>query len=60
MFASERHQAIIEQLNSEGKVTVKELITRFQVSEDCIRKDLKQLELQGACKRAYGGASLLI
>lgn len=59
MFASERHQAIIEQLNSEGKVTVKELSARFQVSEDCIRKDLKQLELQGACKRAYGGAILI-
>lgn len=56
MFTSERHDAIIEKLKNEGKVKVKELSTLFQVSEDCIRKDLKQLELAGKCRRAYGGA----
>lgn len=56
MFTSERHTAIIEQLQKEGRVKVKDLSVEFEVSEDCIRKDLKQLELHGKCKRAYGGA----
>lgn len=58
MFTSERHQAIIDKLERDGKVKVKELSNQFAVSEDCIRKDLKHLELQGKCKRAYGGAIL--
>lgn len=58
MFTTERHQLIIEELQINGKVKVKDLSTKFEVSEDCIRKDLKQLEFQGKCKRAYGGAIL--
>ena len=58
MFASERHQMIFDQLQMHGKVLVKDLSKQFNVSEDCIRKDLKQLEFQGKCKRAYGGATL--
>lgn len=30
----------------------------FQVTEDCIRKDLKILENAGKLKRTYGGAIL--
>ena len=30
----------------------------FQVTEDCIRKDLKTLENAGKLKRTYGGAIL--
>lgn len=56
MFTSERHAQILEQLNNEGKVKVKELSELFDVSEDCIRKDLKQLEHAGKLKREYGGA----
>lgn len=56
MFTSERHQEIIRTLQKEGKVKVKDLSEIFAVSEDCIRKDLKHLEMQGKCKRAYGGA----
>lgn len=56
MFTKERHDAIIDKLRADGKVKVKELSNQFQVSEDCIRKDLKQLEYDGKCKRAYGGA----
>ena len=56
MFAEERLQEIINILNSEGKLKVKELSTKFNVTEDCIRKDLKLLENQGYLKRTYGGA----
>lgn len=56
MFTSERHEQILQKLENEGKVKVKELSELFQVSEDCIRKDLKQLEHTGKLERAYGGA----
>lgn len=56
MFAEERLGQIIELLNEKGKVVVKELSSRFNVTEDCIRKDLKTLEKEGLIKRTYGGA----
>ena len=34
-----------------------DLSRRFGVTEDCIRKDLKQLVAEGKCKRVYGGAT---
>lgn len=56
MFAEERLQEILNILKAEGKVKVKELSVKFDVTEDCIRKDLKVLESQGNLKRTYGGA----
>lgn len=56
MFTEERLEAILDILNEEGKVKVKELSQKFNVTEDCIRKDLKQLENSGSLKRTYGGA----
>lgn len=56
MFAEERLGEILKILRSEGKLKVKDLSTKFDVTEDCIRKDLKLLENQGHLKRTYGGA----
>ena len=56
MFAEERLQEILNILKAKGKVKVKELSVKFDVTEDCIRKDLKVLESQGNLKRTYGGA----
>lgn len=56
MFVEERQALIIEQIQSAGNIKVKELSTRFKVTEDLIRKDLKSLEKQGLLKRVYGGA----
>lgn len=56
MFTEERLDEILNILNSEGKVKVKDLSQKFNVTEDCIRKDLKQLEHAGSLKRTYGGA----
>lgn len=58
MFTEERLEAIGGRLQKEGKVKVRELSELFQVSEDCIRKDLKILENAGKLKRTYGGAIL--
>lgn len=56
MFAEERLDQILNILNTEGKIKVKNLSQHFKVTEDCIRKDLKQLENLGSLKRTYGGA----
>ena len=51
MFTEERQSAIEKCLRENGKVKVKELSEMFQVTEDCIRKDLKTLENAGKLKR---------
>jgi DeoR family glycerol-3-phosphate regulon repressor len=56
LFAEERLEEIVKILKNEGKVKVKELSLQFDVTEDCIRKDLKLLEKQGYLKKTYGGA----
>ena len=56
MFLEERYEKIIECIEESGRVTVKELSKQFSVTEDCIRKDLRQLENRGKLKRVHGGA----
>lgn len=40
MFVEERQNLILEDLQENGKVLVKDLSTRFGVTPDLIRKDL--------------------
>lgn len=56
MFAQERQECIVEKVNQEGSVRVKELSIEFDVTDDCIRKDLAILEKKGLLQKAYGGA----
>lgn len=51
MLASERHEKIVEILNREGSVLVKDLSKKFDVTQDSIRKDLTILERKGLLKR---------
>lgn len=57
MLQQERHAQILAKLNLEGKVRVKNLSQDFDVTEDCIRKDLTYLEKEGKLKRIHGGAT---
>lgn len=56
MFIVERHKHILEQLERDGKVLVKDLSAQFKVSESMIRKDLRVLEKNSLLQRTYGGA----
>lgn len=56
MLARERQNKIVEMVNSNGSVLVKELSELFEVTEDSIRKDLTLLERKGFLKKTYGGA----
>lgn len=52
----ERRQQILNILTQEGKVTAPDLSQRLDVSEDTIRRDLKDLEKAGHLNRVHGGA----
>lgn len=56
MLAEERQNAIVSQVNENGSVLVKELSDQFDVTVDCIRKDLTLLQRKGLLKKTYGGA----
>lgn len=56
MFRTERQDAILERLRSDGSVKTLQLASAFGVSEDSIRKDLQQLAAEGRLRRVYGGA----
>ena len=56
MFASQRKQQILQILAVEKQVMSGELSQRFNVSEDSIRRDLRELAGEGKLQRVHGGA----
>lgn len=52
----QRQSAILRSLNESGRVVAAELAVRFGVSEDSVRRDLRELAARGLCHRVYGGA----
>jgi len=56
MLNEERRRAIVEMLQQEGRVLVRELSKRFRTSLITIRKDLEVLHHQGQLERTHGGA----
>ncbi|MGX5818896.1 DeoR/GlpR family DNA-binding transcription regulator [Chitinophaga lutea] len=57
MNITERHQAILQKLQENGKVDIQELSESLQVSGVTIRKDLKLLEEKKLLFRTKGGGS---
>jgi len=55
---AQRTRQILEELRQQGRVVAAELARRYAVSEDSIRRDLRELAAQGLCQRVYGGAVL--
>jgi DeoR family transcriptional regulator of aga operon len=56
LLAEERRRKIIELLHKEDRVTVTDLVRRFQVSAVTARSDLDALSRAGALVRSHGGA----
>lgn len=56
MFADERRAEIVQLVSEQQTVTVNQLIERYQVSIETIRRDLAYLEQQNLLKRVHGGA----
>ena len=55
----ERQERILERLRRHGRVVATDLAIEFRVSEDSIRRDLRELAARDLCKRVYGGALLM-
>jgi DeoR/GlpR family transcriptional regulator of sugar metabolism len=56
MLTAERRQYILEVLRRDGKVHATELSAGLGVSEDTIRRDLRELAEAGLLQRVHGGA----
>lgn len=56
MLTEQRHLAILDELQRSGRVLARELAERWQVSEDTVRRDLRELSARGALQRVHGGA----
>jgi DeoR/GlpR family transcriptional regulator of sugar metabolism len=56
MLNAERRQRILEKLRSAGQVSVSGLAIEWEVSEDSIRRDLRDLAEDGLVQRVHGGA----
>ncbi|MFB2556831.1 DeoR/GlpR family DNA-binding transcription regulator [Herbiconiux liangxiaofengii] len=56
MLASQRKTHLLELLARDGRIVAKSAAAELEVSEDSIRRDLRELADAGACIRVYGGA----
>ncbi|WP_246690197.1 DeoR/GlpR family DNA-binding transcription regulator [Methylorubrum populi] len=51
-----RLRLILDALERDGRVSVKELAARLAISTETVRRDLRDLERRGHARRVYGGA----
>ena len=56
MLVAERKDLLLSRLAADGKVVAKDIAGELGVSEDTIRRDLRELAEAGRCQRVYGGA----
>jgi DeoR/GlpR family transcriptional regulator of sugar metabolism len=56
LLLGERQDLIQDRLTVSGRVIAAELAQEFGVSEDTIRRDLREMASAGLCRRVYGGA----
>lgn len=59
MLKNERFEKILEMLETEGIVTVKDIMNKLGVSDMTIRRDLSELDKLKKIKRIHGGAQSL-
>ncbi|MBT32773.1 MAG: DeoR family transcriptional regulator [Thalassobius sp.] len=56
MLKEERHSAILNEIRLHNRVLLTDLSNLLMVSEDTVRRDLKELDKQGLIKKVHGGA----
>ncbi|EGJ77493.1 putative deoR family transcriptional regulator [Streptomyces sp. Tu6071] len=56
MLAAERRDHLLGLLTNEGKIIAKDVAADLGISEDSVRRDLRDLAAEGLCQRVYGGA----
>ncbi len=58
MKQNKRHQQIIDLVKSQGYVSTEDLVERFNVSPQTIRRDLNELAAENQIRRHHGGATV--
>ncbi|WEO77376.1 DeoR/GlpR family DNA-binding transcription regulator [Cryobacterium sp. SO2] len=56
MLAAERQVLLLERLSRDGKIVAKDIAAELGLSDDSVRRDLRELAAAGLCQRVYGGA----
>ncbi|MFJ2212717.1 DeoR/GlpR family DNA-binding transcription regulator [Streptomyces sp. NPDC101062] len=56
MLAAERRDHLLGLLTRKGKIVAKDVAAELGISEDSVRRDLRDLAAEGLCQRVYGGA----
>jgi DeoR/GlpR family transcriptional regulator of sugar metabolism len=56
MLAASRKDLLLARLRTDGRIIAKELAAELGLSEDSIRRDLRELDAAGLAVRVYGGA----
>jgi DeoR/GlpR family transcriptional regulator of sugar metabolism len=56
VLAAQRKDRILSLLHADGRVVARELASAWAVSEDTIRRDLRELAAEGLLHRVHGGA----
>lgn len=56
MLRAQRQEWLVRRLQAEGRLVAKDIAAELGVSEDSVRRDLRELAAAGLCQRVYGGA----
>jgi len=56
MLAAQRKDFLLARLDRDRRLVAKDVAAELGVSEDSVRRDLRELAAAGLCQRVYGGA----
>jgi len=56
MLVPERRELLLTRLHRDGRLIAKDVAAELGLSEDSVRRDLRELAAAGLCQRVYGGA----
>ena len=56
MLAAQRKELLLARLRRDGRLIAKDLAIEMGISDDSLRRDLRELAAAGLCQRVYGGA----
>jgi DeoR/GlpR family transcriptional regulator of sugar metabolism len=56
MLVAKRRELLLRRLRADGKLIARDLAQELGLSEDSVRRDLRDLAAAGLCQRVYGGA----
>ena len=56
MLAAQRRDLLLDRLRTDGRLVAKDLAVEWGISEDSVRRDLRDMAAAGLLQRVYGGA----